>query len=78
MNDRIRELLKAKDWHPFTIHRIGGHSIQVLSREQAWVSPYSRVVVETAPGQIEVLSPEQTTGVEVASVTFTDIQNQTG
>jgi hypothetical protein len=78
MNDRIRELLKAKDWHPFTIHRMGGDSIQVLSREQAWVSPYSRVVVETAPGRIEVLSPEQTTGVEVSSLTFTEIQNQTG
>ena len=78
MNDRIRELLKAKDWHPFTIHRTGGDSIQVLSREQAWVSPYSRVVVETAPGRIEVLSPEQTTGVEVSSRTFSEIQNQTG
>jgi hypothetical protein len=78
MNDRIRELLKAKDWHPFTIHRTGGDSIQVLSREQAWVSPYSRVVVEIAPGRIEVLSPEQTTGVEVTSVTFSEIQNQTG
>ena len=78
MNDRIRELLKAKDWHPFTIHRIGGDSIQVLNREQAWVSPYSRVVVETAPGRIEVLDPEQTTGVEVASSTFSEIQNQTG
>jgi len=78
MIDRIRDLLKAKDWHPFTIHRIGGDSIQVLSREQAWVSPYSRVVVETAPGRIEVLNPEQTTGVDVASLTFTEIQNQTG
>jgi hypothetical protein len=78
MNDRIRELLKAKDWHPFTIHRIGGDSIQVLSREQAWVTPYSRVVVETAPGRIEVLNPEQTTGVEVSSLTFSEIQNQTG
>ena len=78
MNDRIRELLKAKDWHPFTINRIGGDSIQVLSREQAWVSPYSRVVVETAPGRIEVLNPEQTTGVEVSSLTFSEIQNQTG
>lgn len=78
MNDRIRELLKAKDWHPFTIHRIGGDSIQVLSREQAWVSPYSRVVVETAPGRIEVLNPEQTTGVEVSTLKFNEIQNQTG
>lgn len=78
MIDRVRELLKAKDWHPFTIHRIGGDSIQVLSREQAWVSPYSRVVVETAPGRIEVLNPEQTTGVEVSTLKFNEIQNQTG
>ena len=78
MIDRIRELLKAKVWHPFTIHRNGGNSIQIVSREQAWVSPYSRVVVETAPGRIEVLNPEQTTGVEVTSSTFSEIQNQTG
>ena len=67
MIDRIRDLLKAKDWHPFTIHRAGGNSIQVISREQAWVSPYSRLVVEIAPGWIEILSPDQTTGVDVAS-----------
>jgi hypothetical protein len=35
-------------------------------------------VVEVAPGWIEILSQEQTTGVDVASVTFTEIQNQTG
>jgi hypothetical protein len=78
MIDRVRELLKAKDWHPFTIHRPGGNSIQVLTREQAWVSPYSRLVVETAPGRIEVLEPDQTVGVDVASITFSEIQNQTG
>ena len=78
MIDRIRDLLKAKDWDPFTNHRSGGNSIQVNSREQAWVSPYSRLVVEISPGWIEILSPEQTTGVDVASVTFTEIQNQTG
>jgi hypothetical protein len=78
MIDRIRELLKAKVWHPFTIHRNGGNPIQIVSREQAWVSPYSRLVVEIAPGWIEILNPDQTTGVEVASVTFTEIQNQTG
>jgi hypothetical protein len=78
MIDRIKDLLKAKDWHPFTIHRTGGQSIHVVSREQAWVSPYSRLVVELAPGHIEILSPDQTTGVDVASVTFAEIQNQTG
>jgi hypothetical protein len=36
------------------------------------------VVVETSPGHIEVLNPEQTTGVEVVSSTFSEIQNQTG
>jgi len=36
------------------------------------------LVVETSPGRIEVLNPEQTTGVDVASITFTEIQNQTG
>jgi hypothetical protein len=78
MIDRIRDLLKAKDWHPFTIHRSGGNSIHIVSREQAWVSPYSRLVVEIAPGWIEILNPDQTTGVDVTSVTFTEIQNQTG
>jgi hypothetical protein len=78
MIDRIRDLLKAKDWHPFTIHRNGGNSIHIVSREQAWVSPYSRLVVEIAPGWIEILTPDQTTGVDVTTVTFTEIQNQTG
>lgn len=78
MIDRIKDLLKAKDWHPFTIHRAGGDSIHVISREHAWVSPYNRLVVEIAPGRIEILSPDQTTGVDVASVAFTEIQNQTG
>jgi hypothetical protein len=78
MIDRIKDLLKARDWHPFTIHRVGGNSIRVISREQAWVSPYSRLVVEIAPGHIEILSQDQTTGVEVAPVTFAEIQNQTG
>jgi hypothetical protein len=78
MIDRIRSLLRAKDWHPFTIHRTGGESIRVNSREQAWVSPYSRLVVEIAPGHIEILGPEQTVGVDISSVTFGDIQNQTG
>jgi hypothetical protein len=78
MIDRIRDLLKAKDWHPFTIHRNDGNSIHIVSREQAWVSPYSRLVVEIAPGWIEILNQDQTTGVDVTSVTFTEIQNQTG
>jgi hypothetical protein len=78
MIDRIRDLLRAKEWHPFTIHRTGGNSIQVTSREQAWVSPYSRLVVEVAPGWIEILSQDQITGTDVASVTFSEIQNQTG
>jgi hypothetical protein len=34
--------------------------------------------VEIAPGWIEILNPDQTTGVDVAAVTFTEIQNQTG
>ncbi len=78
MNDRIRESIESQRLAPVYDPPHGGDSIQVLSREQAWVSPYSRVVVETAPGRIEVLSPDQTTGVEVESVTFTEIQNQTG
>jgi hypothetical protein len=78
MIDRIRELLRAKDWHPFTIHRTGGSSIHIVSRDQAWVSPYSRLVVEIAPGHIEILGPEQTTGIDVAAITFSEIQNQTG
>jgi hypothetical protein len=78
MIDRIRSVLKGKEWHAFTIHRSGGESIRVNSREQAWVSPYSRLVVEIAPGHIEILGPDQITGVDISSVTFADIQNQTG
>ncbi len=78
MIDRIKSLLKAKEWHPFTIHRHGAESIRVNSREQAWVSPYSRLVIEIAPGRIEVLGSDQISGVDVSSITFADIQNQTG
>jgi hypothetical protein len=78
MIDRIRSLLKSKEWHPFTIYCHGGESIRVNSREQAWVSPYSRLVVEIAPGRIEIFGPEQLAGIDVSSITFAGIQNQTG
>jgi hypothetical protein len=78
MIDRIRSALKGKEWHSFTIHRHGGESIRVNNRDQAWVSPYSRLVVEIAPGHIEILGQDQITGVDISSVTFTEIQNQTG
>jgi hypothetical protein len=78
MTDRIRELLRAKDWRPFTIHRTGGDSIFVRTREDAWVSPYGRLVFEKEIGRVEVVNPDQVTGVELKSITFSEIENQTG
>ena len=81
MIERIRELLKAKEWQPFTIYLVGGDSIYVRTREHVWVTPSWRLVFEKAPGQIEVVGPDrmdQITGVELRSVTFGEIESQTG
>ncbi|HZC36325.1 MAG TPA: hypothetical protein VE242_11955 [Chthoniobacterales bacterium] len=78
MTDRIRELLRARDWRPFTVRRAGGDSIYVRTREDAWVSPYGRLVFERAAGHIEVVAPDQITGVELKSITFNEIESQTG
>jgi hypothetical protein len=81
MVERIRELLRAREWQPFTIHRVGGDSIYVRTREHVWVTPSMRLVFETAPGQIEVIGPDQMdqiTGVELKSRTFREIESQTG
>ena len=80
MVERIRELLRAREWQPFTIHRVGGDSIDVRTREHVWVTPSWRLVFERA-GQIEVIGPDQMdqiTGVELKSTTFREIESQTG
>jgi hypothetical protein len=81
MIERIRELLRAREWQPFTIRRVGGDSIDVRTREHVWVSPSGRLVFERAAGQIEVVAPDQMdqiTGVELKSMTFREIGSQTG
>ena len=81
MVERIRELLRVREWQPFTIHRVGGDSVYVRTREHVWVTPSMRLVFETAPGQIEVIGPDQMDqirGVELKSLTFGEIQSQTG
>jgi hypothetical protein len=81
MIERIRELLRAREWQPFTIHLVGGDSIYVRTREHVWVTPSWRLVFERAPGQIEVVAPDQMgkiTGVELKSATFSEIESQTG
>jgi hypothetical protein len=81
MVERIRELLRAREWQPFAIHRVGGDSIDVRTREHVWVSPSGRLVFERTPGQIEVVAPDQMdqiTGVELKSITFGEIARQTG
>src|ERR1700757_1123714 len=50
MVERIRELLRAREWQPFTIHRVGGDSICVRTREHVWVTPSWRLVYEKEPG----------------------------
>jgi len=81
MIERIRELLRAREWQPFTIHLVGGDSIDVRTREHVWVTPSWRLVFERAAGQIEVVGPDQLgqiTGVELKSRTFGEIESQTG
>ena len=81
MIERIRELLRAGEWQPFTIHQVGRDSIYVRTREHVWVTPSGRLVFERAPGQIEVLGPDQMdqiTGVKLKSLTFGEIESQTG
>jgi hypothetical protein len=81
MIERIRELLRAREWQPFTIHLVSGDSIYVRTREHVWVTPSWRLVFESGAGQIGVLGPDQMDqikGVELKSMTFGEIESQTG
>jgi hypothetical protein len=81
MIERIRELLRAREWQPFTIHLVGGDSIYVRTRDHVWVTPSWRLVFERETGQIDVVGPDkmdQITGVELKSMTFGEIESQTG
>ena len=81
MIERIRELLRAREWQPFTIHLVGGDSIYVRTRDHGWVTPSWRLVFEREAGQIGVVGPDQMdqiTGVELKSMTFGEIESQTG
>jgi hypothetical protein len=81
MIERIRELLRAREWQPFTIHLVGGDSIYVRTRDHVWVTPSWRLVFEREAGQIDVVGPDQMdriTGVELKSMTFGEIESQTG
>jgi hypothetical protein len=81
MIERIRELLRAKEWQPFTIHLVGGDSIYVRTRDHVWVTPSWRLVFEREAGKIDVVGPDQMdriTGVELKSMTFGEIESQTG
>ena len=81
MIERIRELLRTREWQPFTIHLVGGDSIYVRTRDHVWVTPSWRLVFEREGGQIRVVGPDQMdqiTGVELKSMTFGEIEGQTG
>ncbi|MBV9732891.1 MAG: hypothetical protein JO275_08950 [Verrucomicrobia bacterium] len=81
MIERIRELLRAREWQPFTIHLVGGDSIYVRTRDHVWVTPSWRLVFERKTGQIDVVGPDQMdqiTGVELKSMSFGEIESQTG
>jgi hypothetical protein len=81
MIERIREILRAREWRPFIIRRVGGDSIYVRTRNDVWISPSERLVFERAAGHIEVLAPDQMdqiTDVELKSTTFREIESQTG
>jgi hypothetical protein len=70
--------LRAREWRPFTIYPLSGEVIRVSTRESVWVSPYGRLVYEKGPGHIEVLAPDQIAKVDLESMTFREVQNQTG
>jgi hypothetical protein len=78
MIEEIRDLLKATEWRPFLVHRTDGQSVSVQHRAQAWVSPYGRFVYEKSFSELQILSPEQIARVESHSLTFKEIENQTG
>jgi hypothetical protein len=81
MIERIRELLRASEWRPFTIRLADGHSVYVRTRNDVWISPSERLVFERGAGNMEVLAPDQMgqiTGVEPKSITFSEIESQTG
>ena len=59
MIDRIKELLQADNWRPFTIHTGAGRSIRVPTRQHAWVSPNGRIVIETSVSGLEIVRPEE-------------------
>ncbi len=62
--ERIKELLKADAWRPFSI-RANGRAFRVPTRQHAWVSPHGRIVVEVSASWLEVIHPENFEGVEI-------------
>jgi len=47
--DRIRQLLDTKPFQPFTVYTGDGGSIDVLSREFAWLMPGGRTMIVSVP-----------------------------
>jgi hypothetical protein len=62
--DRIKELLKADPWRPFSV-RAQSRIIRVPTRQHAWVSPHGRIVIETSANSLEVIAPEQFEGLDI-------------
>ncbi|HEX4053612.1 MAG TPA: hypothetical protein VHX86_05055 [Tepidisphaeraceae bacterium] len=47
--ERIKQLLDTKPFAPFTIHTGDGSSVDVLSREFAWLRPGNRTLIVSVP-----------------------------
>jgi len=47
--ERIRQLLDTKPFQPFTVYTGDGGSIDVLSREFAWLMPGGRTMIVSVP-----------------------------
>jgi hypothetical protein len=47
--DRIRQILSAQPFEPFTIFTGDGSTVDVLSREFAWLRPPGKTLVVTVP-----------------------------
>jgi hypothetical protein len=46
---RIKQFLEAKPFAPFTIHTGDGSTVDVISREFAWLHPGNRTLVVSVP-----------------------------
>lgn len=47
--DRIKQILGTEPFQPFTVHTGDGSTVDVLSREFAWLRPGGRTLIVSVP-----------------------------